>query len=55
MITVIVDEALNISHDLGITLVCIGGHFEEVLAMFLVNGRGLGAEDEGHGEEALHG
>lgn len=51
----IFNETLNISHDFGISLVCIGSHFEQRVAMFWVDGRRLGMENEGHCEKTLEG
>lgn len=54
-VTVIFNEALNISHDFSISLVCVGSHFEQVLAMFRVDARRLGMENEGYCEKTLEG
>lgn len=54
-VTVIINESLNISHNLCISLVCIASYFEQILAMFLVDRCRLGMEDERYSEEALSG
>lgn len=49
----IADEILHISHNLQIPLVSIGCHFDQVLAMLLVDRGRLGVQDKRHCEEAL--
>lgn len=51
----VINQTLNIPHNLSISLVCIRGHFEQVLTVFLVDGGRLGVEDEWHGQKALDG
>lgn len=52
-LTVIVDQILDITHNLCIALVCVCGDTLEPLAMFLVDHRRLGMQHKGNCQQAL--
>lgn len=47
------DQVFHIAHDLNIALVGISGDGLESLAVFLVDGGGLGMQDKGNCQQAL--
>jgi hypothetical protein len=50
---VIMDQAFDVFHDLGIAAVGVTGHGSNIWTAGLVDGCGLGEKDEGDGEESF--
>ena len=54
MRTVVVDQFLDVTEDLGVAPVCRHGHgFEDIAVAAVVGGGRLRVEDEGDGEQAF--
>jgi hypothetical protein len=51
--TVVVNQLLDITHDLRVPAACDGGHAGQQIAALIVGGSRLGVEDEWYGQQAL--